>query len=186
MQFRNRKNQVIHLEDGRELWLSRSVAVTVTVLAEFQGMPYVLINQRGPGLPDAVGLWNMPCGYLDYDESTGEAALREVWEECGVNLSALREGALADYLDLPWDINSRPDPGKQNVTIHHALVTRVAALPAVSDAHNEPFETTAIAWTPLPELQNFEFAFNHASRIGHFVEFLAHRHSVDYREFLRD
>lgn len=184
MQFKNRKNEVVRLDDGRELWLSRSVAVAVTVLVEQGGEPHVLINQRGPGLPDGVGLWNLPCGYLDYDETTGEAALREVWEECGVNLMPLREGALVDYLERPWDVSSKPAPGKQNVTIHHALAALADELPPVSDAHNEPFETSAIAWIPLRELERFEFAFHHNQRIRHFVEYLALQHGIDYRACL--
>lgn len=181
MKFNNRKNECVIADDGRELWLSRSVAVAVTVIVEVDAKPYVLINQRGPGVPDGQGLWNMPCGYLDYDETLGEAAVREVWEECGVNVLELREGALFDAIETPWDINSAPTYGKQNVTTYHGLATRVQTLPALTDAYNEPGETTAIHWVRLTELGSYPFAFNHRQHIDKFVRHVASATGVDFK-----
>jgi len=184
MQFRNRKNECVQLSDGREEWISRSVAVAVSVLLQVGGQPYVLINQRGPGLPDGVGLWNMPCGYLDFDETTGEAALREVWEECGVNLLPLRDAAHVDYLERAWDVSSTPRPGRQNVTVHHGLVASATELPAVSAEHNEPGETSDIVWSPLSELGRYDFAFGHRERITYFVDWLYQERRIDLRSGL--
>jgi ADP-ribose pyrophosphatase YjhB (NUDIX family) len=45
---------------------------------------FILVSKRGPGCPSAVGKWNVPGGYLDFDETLEEAARRECYEETGV------------------------------------------------------------------------------------------------------
>ena len=72
--------------DGIEYWVARNMAVACFVFAPINGEGCVLANQRGTGTPDFQGLWNCPCGYLDYDETTKEAAKREVYEETGIQL----------------------------------------------------------------------------------------------------
>lgn len=175
MKFNNRPNECVITTDGRSIWVSRSVAVAVCVVLMCQRRAYILVNQRGPGLPDFQGYWNLPCGYLDYDETTEQAAVREVWEECGVNALQLLAGARAEYFSKPWDISSTPSGAKQNVTIHHGLYAEVETLPELSSAHNDPGETSDIRWLPLSEVDALQYAFNHRSRID---KFLAHIEAV--------
>ena len=143
--------------------------------------PYILINQRGPGAPNFQGYWNLPCGYLDYDETTQEAGVREVWEECGVNIRPLLEQSHATFFEQPWDVNSTPRGTRQNVTIHHGFVVTVEALPEVSNANNEPNETSDIRWLPLNQVEALEFAFDHKPRIGRFVEHVFNTTGMDFR-----
>jgi 8-oxo-dGTP pyrophosphatase MutT (NUDIX family) len=173
MKFNNRPNECVTTTDGREVWASRSVTTAVCILLECEGRPYILVNQRGTGVPDFAGYWNLPCGYLDYDETTSEAAMREVWEECGVNTLDLLPTAICEFFSYPWDVNSTPRGTRQNVTIHHGLFARVSQLPAVSNAHNEPNETADIRWLPLSEVDALTFAFNHRERIADFLAHLA-------------
>ena len=175
MQFNNRHNECVTTTDGREIWVSRSVTIAVCIVLVCDGQPYILVNQRGPGVPDCQGMWNLPCGYLDYDESTTEAALREVWEECGVNALELMAVADCEFFTHPWDVSSTPHDARQNVTIHHGLHARVDALPALSNAHNEPGETADIRWLPLSQADTLEFAFKHRERIA---KYLAHLEQV--------
>lgn len=171
MDFKNRPNECVITTDGREIWASRSVTVAVCILLECEGAPYILVNQRGTGVPDFSGYWNLPCGYLDYDESTSEAAVREVWEECGVNALALTEYAECEFISYPWDISSTPSDARQNVTLHHGLYAKVSELPTVSNAYNEPNETADIRWQHLSGVDELMFAFKHRARID---KFLAH------------
>ncbi len=180
MKFKNRPNECVKTVDGREVWLSRSVAVTVCVLLECQGQPYILVNQRGPGMPDYPGYWNLPCGYLDYDETTAEAAVREVWEECGVNTLTLLPQATVAFFDQPWDVSSTPGDNRQNVTIHHGLHARVGELPAVSIEHCEPNETAEVRWLPLAEVGSLTYAFHHRERIAKFLDHLAQTAGIRY------
>lgn len=54
----------------------------------------VLLVQRGhnPG----KGMWTIPGGYVDHDESIGEAIIREIHEETGINAQPLSIIALRD------------------------------------------------------------------------------------------
>ena len=72
--------------EGKTYWVSRSMAVACFVFANINNEWRVLANQRGTGAADFNGLWNVPCGYLDFDETTKEAAMREVYEETGVKI----------------------------------------------------------------------------------------------------
>lgn len=175
MKFKNRPNECVTTVDGRDIWASRSVTVVACILLECRGQPWILVNQRGTGVPDFAGYWNLPCGYLDYDETTTEAAMREVWEECGVDSQALLAVASCEFFSHPWDVGSTPSDKRQNVSIHHGLYAKVDQLPPVSNAHNEPNETADIRWLPLSQLDTLEFAFNHRARID---KFLAHLEKV--------
>ena len=67
-------------------WFSRSVAVTlVTFFIDKDKKVYVLASKRGKGTPDPefVGSWNVCCGYLDFNETCKQAAVRETFEETG-------------------------------------------------------------------------------------------------------
>ena len=180
MKFNNRPNECITTTDGRIMWLSRSVAVAVSIIVVNKNTPYILVNQRGTGVPDFQGYWNLPCGYLDYDETTEEAAVREVWEECGVNAKRLIAQTQIEFFSKPWDISSTPDNNKQNVTIHYGLHAVVEQLPALSNANNEPNETADIRWLPLTELDTLRFAFNHRTRIDKYLSHLREVAKLNY------
>lgn len=186
MKFNNRPNEFVTLADGREVWLARDIAVAVSALAIYQNEPYILVNQRGTGVPNFQGYWNLPCGYLDYDETTREAAIREVWEECGVNLLPLLDASHAHFFDHPWSVNSAPGGTRQNVTIHHGLIVSVNQLPEVSNANNEPNETMDIRWLPLNQVAKMEFAFDHKPRIAQFVQHVSGHTPFRFMEHLGD
>lgn len=184
MKFFNRPNACATLSDGQDIWLARDIAVAFTIVFIHQKVPYVLINKRGPGVPNFQGFWNLPCGYLDYDETIPEGAIREVWEECGVNITPFIKTGEIQYVETPWAINSTPNGSKQNVTIHHGLLATVNELPEVSNANNEPNETSDICWLPLSKLYTLEFAFDHQQRIQQFVTVLDGQSTFNFCEHL--
>ena len=154
----------------RTIWLSRAVAVVASVVVMKDGVPYLLINQRGSGTPDFQGFWNLPCGYLDKNETTGEATIREVYEECGVNLIELGKTSSHSFMEQPWHTNSTPDANRQNVTFHHGLIAKVDELPSTSLENNEPDEVAEVKWIRLEDYKQYEYAFNHVERIEHFMK----------------
>ena len=99
--FRNRENQRIE-HQGRETWLARSVAVVSSVVATVGGKRHVAMLARGPALPDEVGKLALPGGYLDWDETTFDAARREAFEEVGLDV--------AEWVTAraPWRIHDEP------------------------------------------------------------------------------
>ena len=72
--------------EGRTLWYSRSVACSLYLYVYDKSLKewFVLVSKRGPGCPSNIGKWNVPGGYLDFDERLEDAARRECWEETGI------------------------------------------------------------------------------------------------------
>jgi 8-oxo-dGTP pyrophosphatase MutT (NUDIX family) len=167
--FKNIPNECTTTTDGRTIWLSRSVAV-VMVLVAYRANDdkfYIAIEKRGtaPGL-DKQGLWCLPCGYLDFSESGPEAVKRELWEEIGINLD---DYCKFDNDTQPWFVKTAPDENRQNVTLRYAKVLEVTELPKLIPNNDaEPNEVADAKWTTLDQLGNYEFAFNHDTVIQQF------------------
>lgn len=154
--FTNRPNQVVHL--------SRSVAVMVVpVFRRPSGTLWVPLGQRSNKVSDA-GKWCLPCGYLDWDESLCEAAIRETYEEIGLDLSGLLP-------DQAWFTQSDPQMDKrQNVTHRFGCIIDVDELPDLTIDH---IEVVAAEWCKVADAVNRnDLAFNHASIIREFVAHL--------------
>ena len=147
--------------EGKTYWISRNAAVTCFVFAPIDGEWCVLANKRGKNAPDYQGYWNCPCGYVDFDETTAEAAKREVFEETGVKLDKVKF----------WTFSDSPKANKQNITFRYYAILPEA--PAVLDANKteerggESGEVEAVEWIPLSEIHLFPWAFNHGSLASH-------------------
>lgn len=101
MMFTNTPNKKI-THEGRDIYLSRSVAVVV-VCGDIINNDVVVVR-RGSAM-DYSGHYCLPCGYLDYDESAEQAAARELYEETGLIISP-------DNLKL---LKVRSDPKASNL-----------------------------------------------------------------------
>jgi 8-oxo-dGTP pyrophosphatase MutT (NUDIX family) len=172
MKFNNRHNELIKSEGGKDYWHSRSVAVVSLVLMKvISGGDFVLTVHRHPK-STFPNLWCMPCGFLDWDETAGEAAIRETWEEAGLNLLEAKDSyhVLADgiFKNDPWTVSTSPEIGSQNVIFHFASAFEVEKLPELSLDHTEPDELQDVKWIPIQEALNIEMAFGHNSRIAQF------------------
>lgn len=144
---------------GKILWYSRSVATTLLVLAkDIDGKLYVLANKRGKGCPDYNGYWNLVCGYLDFNLSGEENAVKECHEETGIEINPK---------DLEMiGVNTSPKENKQNVSIRYRTI-----LPNTIDKYKfdlsymEKDEVDDIKFIPIEEIDNYEWAFNHKDLI---------------------
>lgn len=155
---------IIDKETGREYWISRSIAVLVKVVAEdIRGNKYVLAVQRGKGTPDPeyVGKYCMPCGYLDFDETTKQAAQRELIEETGLNFP------ISDFKLV--NINDNPEGDKrQNVTFRYivkSLVPIEDLEQSFTIKNSEKDEVSDIKFINIEDIDLYEWAFNHNSLI---------------------
>lgn len=159
--FKNRENERVETRDGRQIWVSRACAVIAEVCmynpADRQW--YVLLAKRGSETPDCRGMWGLPCGYLDWDETLRDAVVREVWEECGLYLPELPQqpgfaGSSSgffrtgeDSADTPWRIyDTRTIAGRTSVSTTPSLSSGTA-----TPSPNSPTPTSAPAkpkpWT---------------------------------------
>lgn len=175
MNFNNKENERITLPDERVIWLSRSCAVVITIWCLVNDTPYLLLGQRGSGCPDEIGKWNLPCGYLDWDETLTEAAEREVYEETGLNIRTVQkdsENIISNRMQHPWKISSIVTPKnkiKQNISHHFALLYKAKQLPELSMAYCEPNEVADLKWVTQEKLNEFNYAFNHFAIIQQFL-----------------
>ena len=142
-------------------WFSRSMATALFAFCkDEEGDWCVLASERGEEAADFRGMWNCTCGYLDYDETTKECAVRECFEETGVKLP-IESLIFIGYEDDPIKAN------RQNVTFRFAakIEDHVTSDFKFSKEHNEGKEVGKIAWVKVKDIDNYEWAFNHKNRI---------------------
>ena len=159
------KNQPCYNADGEFLgWFSRSVAATIMVVAkDREGNRYVLASERGPGAADFQGYWNMPCGYLDFNETVAEAACRECYEETGIKVKP-------DEAKF-FDFNSEPSANRQNVTFRFlATLKEPIEDLTFSKENNEEDEVGMIEWVPFDGFEGKKWAFGHDKIIRDAIE----------------
>lgn len=145
---------------GKEFWYSRSVACVLFAFSKnAEGEWCVLANKRGEGTPDNQGLWNVSCGYLDYNENGEECARRENFEETGIfiNLEKIKF----------WKVKTEPDENRQNVVLRYYAILDEQST-KFSTENSESGEVSDIKWIPLSEIDNYQWAFGHGEAIKEF------------------
>ncbi|MBE3204328.1 NUDIX hydrolase [Frankia sp. CH37] len=85
-------------------------------------------------------LWSLPKGHVEADETTEEAAVREVAEETGVTGAVLAPLGTIDF----WFVAGE---ARVHKTVHHFLLVRTGG--ALSD---DDIEVEEVAWVPLAEV----------------------------------
>ncbi|WP_195905939.1 NUDIX hydrolase [Parafrankia discariae] len=85
-------------------------------------------------------LWSLPKGHVERDETTEEAAVREVAEETGVTGAVLGPLGTIDF----WFVAGE---ARVHKTVHHFLLLRTSG-----DLSDDDVEVAEVAWVPLPEV----------------------------------
>lgn len=172
--FNNTPNECVKTEDGRTVWLSRSVAVLGLIVIKYNEELYVLLNKRGQNTHNHQGKWCIPCGYLDYNETTYEGVCRELYEETGFDLnSALNKYSIikGNSNKSPFHINDDPKGDSlQNITFRFGyILDNCFKLPKLSKKYAEENEVDDVKWIKLDEALNLDLAFNHNKIIKEFT-----------------
>jgi len=158
-------------ETGKEDWVSRSVAVAVSIYTWIGGKFCVLANKRGKGLPNKAGKWNIISGFIDYDETLLEACVREVHEETGVDISNVK-------LNL-MEIDDSPKRENQVILFRYCGFLYNGAKCKLTDKYSEKDEVEEIKWVPVDEVDNYEWtSVNHRNKIVEYAESLSCNLSV--------
>lgn len=142
-------------------WFSRSMATALFAFCKDEDGDWcVLASERGLEAADFRGMWNCPCGYLDYDETTKECAVRECFEETGVQIP-IDSLVFINYEDDPVTAN------RQNVTFRFGakIEDHITTDFKFSKEKNEGAEVGEIKWIKIEDIDNYEWAFNHKNRI---------------------
>ena len=184
--IKQNKNYSITVPDGphkgETVWISRSIALAGVVYGfdndhkRSDEKIYILAEKRGPGCPDNVGKWCVPCGYLDYDETAEEGIKREIFEETGIDPKLLGNTYNFGVASDPKD-----DP-RQNVTLRFAVrIENVDDVRTIKFSKNdsakrggEKNEVDELRWIPLDEVGNYDWAFGHDELIGSYFRISFH------------
>lgn len=138
-----------------------AVTVDIVVLTIRQGRLCVLLVERG-GHP-CLGAWALPGGFVHPDEDLGQAALRELEEETGLDLSA--SGAIAGHLEQLATYGApRRDPRMRVVSVAYLALLADLPRPTAGDdaakAHFWPVEDLDLA-DGASAADGPELAFDH-------------------------
>ena len=148
--------EITSIEDGKRYWISRSVAVSLFLYIKDGDRTYILANKRGKGSSDYQGLWNCPCGYLDFDETGEAAAVREVKEETGYIL----EEKDLDLVKVVTD----PCQNHQNITIRYKAMKDIKELKRKKKKDiqgGEEDEVEEVKLIDIEDIDKYEWAFGH-------------------------
>ena len=148
------------VKDGKEYWISRSVAVVGFVFKIINDDIHILANKRGPGTPDFQGCWNCPCGYLDWNETLEQAVIREIREECGITIMN----------PIFIGIDSNPSSNRQNVTVRYYTIYTGTDNLSVGEGGEEN-EVSDIKWINVKDIDNYQWAFNHNELIKEILNY---------------
>lgn len=147
--------------EGQTLWYSRSLACNLVVIAADKGgkNPKVLACKRGQGCEFNKGLWNVPGGFIDFNENAQKCAIRETFEETGLKIDERFVHFL--YLD------TEPRSYRQTMIASHYAFFLWEDVEnwEFSMDHCEPGEVEEIKWIPLTDLDKYDWTNNQFSNI---------------------
>lgn len=160
---------IIDSRTGREYWISRSVSVVILATGiDNDDVDYVLAVQRGSGTPDPeyVGSWSLPCGYVDFDETTKETASRELFEETGLDF-------LPEHFELIGIMDDPTKDKRQNICIRYKLDLSNYFIEELTERltsiYSEKDEVSDIRFIPVWQVSAYKWAFNHDKLIKNYV-----------------
>jgi 8-oxo-dGTP diphosphatase len=139
--------------EGKKLWYSRSLACNIIVYRRtIEDEWEVLACKRGQGCEFNKGLWNIPGGFIDFNEDSIDCALRELKEETGVELKS-KYDVFFNKLD------TKPDGKRQTIVASHyaCFVEEDTKEWKFSTEFSEPDETEEIKWVPLKDLHKYNW-----------------------------
>lgn len=161
-----------HPLDGKTLWTGRYCGVcAIILLIKGPGEYYILANQRGKGCENFVMKWNLPCGFMEDDESGEQCARRETLEECGIDIPV-------NFFSL-YNVETEPEKCFDgHVTIRYQCVLTKGLIDTDLNAHpigttgGEENEVNSRKWIPISEYKNYDWAFHHDEVIAEVISHL--------------
>jgi bifunctional NMN adenylyltransferase/nudix hydrolase len=138
-----------YIEDFRASWRAAPyppILVTTDAVVVHDGHLLLIQRGRAPGR----GLWALPGGFVDQDETLLEGCVRELREETGLQLGdALRDASLRGQR-----IFDAPHRSLRGRTITHAFRFDLPAGTAVAVQGGD--DASAARWVPLAQLDAME------------------------------
>lgn len=158
--------------EGKTYWYSRSLAVNCVLFYRDPLDPkwnwYVLVNKRGQGCEFNKGLWNVPGGFIDFNETAEECACRECKEETGYII----DPSQLQFISLETD----PKKSKRQtmLAIYSAFVYD-AKKEELTNTYSEKGEVEEIEWVPLKDLDSRKWTHGQVRMIKDTFEALVNK-----------
>ncbi|MFA5207576.1 MAG: NUDIX hydrolase [Candidatus Paceibacterota bacterium] len=184
--FKNRPNYHLryHFNDGcglkidQDYWISRSIAVVGVVFVNKGDGLYVLITKRSNKMLNEASKYGVPCGYLDYNETTHEAMIREVYEETSLYLPDYEKQLIFDNNKQPICINDDPNSKHQNIALIYLsaynFVDKINKFPLFVESFTSK-ETAMVKWMKMiifySTYGDYLWAFHHDDTIKDAMSF---------------
>ena len=152
--------------NGKEYWVSRSSTISLYVFCkDNNGEWNVLASQRGRNMKFG-GKWNVVSGFLDYGETLESAAIRECFEECGINIKSTKI------------INCGTNSSKLNDAVNHRFATILEGVtsqypPSMENCEGygtEMQEVQNVAWIPLNSIDKYNLPSSQQSSAKELAE----------------
>ncbi len=144
------------MDEGKYSYEYPRPALTADVaVLRLEGIPEILLVERKD--PPFEGMWALPGGFMEIDESLEVAARRELMEETGIKAGEL----------IRYDSYDEPgrDPRGRTVTQVFVMIWKETMGEAVADS-----DANAVKWFDLTRLP--QLAFDHAKIIGDVLEMI--------------
>lgn len=129
--------------NGKIYYVSKSATASLAAFCmdKKRGVWCVLANKRGAGAGSKQGLWNLPCGFVERNESAEMGARRETFEETGVK--------------IPMNVPLRTLGARSSNKSDRISFAFTCVLPGsiedypLSAENSEPGEVADIRWIPI-------------------------------------
>lgn len=139
----------------RDMYKNRGVGVVTLVMTFINGKAHILANQRGDKTSEQGLLWNLPSGYLDWNETAEMAAVREIKEECGVEIAPSELTELEHSTD--------PAENRQNIMFRFIAVVEAERLRNFKAMDAD--EVREIRLIPLSDIEQYKWAWGQNRKI---------------------
>lgn len=132
-----------------------SVTADVVLFSDEDDSHILLIRRKNPPF---AGQWAFPGGFVNEDEYAHDAAIRELWEETGINIA----GRCSNVPEFLADRPDRDPRGRVISVVYTAFIPREEPTAGDDAAHVE--------WVPLKDLQWSGLAFDHEAILTDIIE----------------
>ena len=157
------RRELEHVRNYKKAWEVAPYPVkhmTVDAVVEQSGHVLLVKRKAEPG----KGLWAIPGGHLEMDETTVNGAIRELYEETKIKVpkSVLRGSIVAKEL---FDDPHRSTIGRVITHAFHFKLADDVVLPKVKGAD----DAEKAKWVPISDLREDQFFDDHFHIISYFL-----------------
>ena len=159
--------------EGEKLWYSRSLAIALYLFTrDADGEMYVLANKRGSGCEYNKGVWNVPGGFIDFDETALECAERECFEETGVKVN-LTDVMKPNYvMSSLYELDTKPHGRQTMVAVYTALAPfEYVKNQKLTSEHSEEEEVEDVRWINVKDVTLYKWSYMQLKKICQILKY---------------